>query len=324
MAKNLDTNTVNVLKSKIMEILASYWNSIGVEDAAILRPTFYSAKKDTQWFSFHAQCPICQNRNETGYCLIGVTNHDPYEISIHCKRLPKALPYITEEDGKKYIINGSDTYVMTQAYEEDNTAYWVLVEQGDNFDSSDDIDYDEEFLEKQYRQAQEDLEWEEEHPIYDGDGLTDSQKTWDDAVNAAEEMFENLDDDYDEDDYDSEEDLQSTSDTLKRYYAIKNNNTGESKIVYDTWDSIDKDYRGKAGFLPPEGFDTIAAAEEYIKDANSGKPKKYYLIRKTDGSSIVVYDTWNNVDKNYRNRAGIFPPKKITAEEAEKYLKRDN
>lgn len=33
---------------------------------------------------------------------------------------------------------------------------------------------------------------------------------------------------------------------------------------------------------------------------------------------------WNNVDKNYRNRAGILPPKKITAEEAEKYLKKDN
>lgn len=86
--------------------------------------------------------------------------------------------------------NGPDTYLMTQAYVEDNTAYWVLVEQDDNSDSYNNIDYDEDFLEEQYRQRQEELEWEEEHPIYDGDGLTDSQKTWDDAVNAYSEMEE--------------------------------------------------------------------------------------------------------------------------------------
>lgn len=139
-----------------------------------------------------------------------------------------------------------------------------MVEQDDNSDSYNNIDY-EDFLEEQYRQRQEELEWEEEYPIYDGDGLTDSQKTWNDAVNAAEELFENLDDDYD--DYDSEEDLQSTADNLKRYYVIKNNNTGEAKIVYDTWDNIDKNYRNRAGILPPKKI-TAEEAEKYLKKNN--------------------------------------------------------
>lgn len=331
--KNLDTNTIEVLKSKITDTLASYWKSIGVEGNIILKKAYYSEKSKTQWFSFSAQCPICHNDNETGWCLIGITNHEPYEVSIYCKRFSKSIPYIKEENGKKYVINGSDTYVMTTKYDSDNTAYWALIKQDDDIDFGDfydDFEYDRDIVEEQQREAEEAMEWEEEHPIYDGDGLTDSQETWDAAVAAAaemEEMYENTDNDYDLDnDYDFDEDdeseLQSTSDNPEHYYVIKKT-TGESKIVHSTWDDVSDKYLGIEGFLPPEGFDTISAAEEYLKDENSGKPKKYYLIEKTDGSSIVVYDTWHNVDKNYRGRKGFLPPKKITLEEAEKYLKKD-
>lgn len=195
--KKLDNNTINLLENKILETLAPYFDSIGMKDNSIFKPVFYNLNKDTQWFAFSAKCPICQNKNETGYCLVGITNHDPYEVSIHCKRLQKSLPYIKEENGKQYITNGSDTYIMTAHYNDSDTAYWALTSQDVNFDSSNDNYNELSYFENEEYEA-EAREWEEEHPIYDGDGLTDSQQTWDDAVDAAADL-EIFNDDYDGD-----------------------------------------------------------------------------------------------------------------------------
>lgn len=135
--------TKTTLKGLIKKRLAGYLESIGFHRTLKLSHAYLSKKQQVEWFGFRAPCPICQDENSTGYCMVGIQRNEPYAISFRCKRQDRAEKYIEikkqenkktgKEEQKSYVSvpmgkddkgnNIFDTYVMT--YQNGGESYWA-------------------------------------------------------------------------------------------------------------------------------------------------------------------------------------------------------
>lgn len=126
------------LTSYIRMQLAPYLKLIGEPNIELTpaydsKSTYKGKTYHVKWFNFLGRCPICQNKNENGWCCVGVQMEKPHGMRFHCNRYGKILN-LQRHNNRDYVLvpmgkdsNGKNIFdVYKRASKVKNTtAIWM-------------------------------------------------------------------------------------------------------------------------------------------------------------------------------------------------------
>lgn len=126
--------SVEGLVAEYKGAFAPFYSTMDKTPAKLKKTGHSKAPYNTVWFAIGGVCPICQNANTSGYCMVGIDECKPNKFVFRCKRSERVLSqkdekgrdfvtiYMGEENGKAI----EDVYYRQPSKDSDPTvANWV-------------------------------------------------------------------------------------------------------------------------------------------------------------------------------------------------------